>query len=77
MQKEKHTCQGELGINNSNTIISKMISGGSYDKCGLNAKYFEDGEWYCGTHAPSKIHERLMKKFAKWNQEKLNKPNHE
>lgn len=38
--------------------------------CSKKAKYFEDGKWYCGTHAPSRIKLRAEKKAAKQLAEK-------
>lgn len=64
--KEKHICSTIINDKASRDIITKMINGQADDKCGCNAKFFEDGEWYCGRHAPSKIKEREDKSYAKW-----------
>ena len=64
--KEKHICSATVNDKTSRQIMSKMINGYSDEICGCNAKYFEDGEWYCGKHAPSKIAERERISYEKW-----------
>ena len=49
MDNEKHIC------NVRTSYWPKLF-------CHNKAKYFEDGKWYCGTHAPSKIAEREAKR---------------
>jgi hypothetical protein len=66
---EKHTCSAIVNNNTSRQIIFKMINSMSHDICGCSAKYFEDGTWYCGRHAPSKIKERELKSYEKWKAE--------
>ena len=34
--------------------------------CGKPGKHEEDGKWWCGIHAPSKIAARKAKTFARW-----------
>jgi len=64
--KDKHICSATINDKTSRDIMSKMISGQSYETCGCSAKYFEDNEWFCGKHAPSKIQERSRKSYEKW-----------
>ena len=64
--KEKHICSSAINDKTSRQIVRKMIHGYSDEICGCNAKYFEDGEWYCGKHAPSKIAEREQISYEKW-----------
>ncbi len=71
--KEKHTCCATINDKTSRQIMSKMINGWEYDICGCNAKYFEDNDWYCGKHAPSKIAERQRVSYEKWVANKTNK----
>lgn len=67
--KEKYICSATVNDKTSRQIMSKMINGYSDEICGFNAKYFEDGEWYCGKHAPSKIAERERINYEKWKAE--------
>jgi hypothetical protein len=53
---EKHQCAG------------KTSGGGGFYRyaCAVNAKYFEEGKWWCHHHAPSKELERREKVNAKY-----------
>ena len=64
--KEKHICSATVNDKTSRQIMTKMINGYFDEICGCNAKYFEDNEWYCGKHAPSKIAERGRISYEKW-----------
>jgi hypothetical protein len=64
--KEKHICSATVNDKTSRQIMSKMINGYKDELCGCNAKFCEDGEWFCGKHAPSKIAERERKSYEKW-----------
>jgi hypothetical protein len=66
MSKEKHICSATINDKTSRQIMSKMINGFSNEICGCNAKYFEDNDWYCGKHSPSKIIERQRISYEKW-----------
>lgn len=70
-QDEKHICKSIINYRTSRQIMTKMINHYPDEVCGLNAKYFENGEWYCGKHAPSKIKEREDKAFLKWEQRRV------
>jgi len=61
-------CGCEINFSNSRDILSKLINGYNKEYCNNNAKYFEDGHWYCGKHAPSKIREREDKSYKKWQE---------
>jgi len=65
MAKEKHICNTIIN-QSSRDIISRMINRAKDEICGCNAKYNEEGIWYCGRHAPSKVKEREDKSFAAW-----------
>lgn len=54
MTTEKHRCAGKVSDNRR-----------SYP-CASNGRYEEEGRWWCGVHAPSKVSERYEKKRAKW-----------
>jgi hypothetical protein len=64
--KEKHICSATINDKTSRQIMSKMINGFCNEICGCNAKYFENDDWYCGKHAPSKISERERISYEKW-----------
>jgi hypothetical protein len=34
--------------------------------CGKTAKFQENGKWWCGTHAPSKVAAKRAVREAKW-----------
>ena len=57
---EKHTCSEK--VYRSSRVMRS-------DHCRLPAKYEEGGQWYCNTHAPSKIKERHDAKAAEWKRE--------
>ena len=56
MSNEKHTC----------TSMVSRDGGWHSGVCGKNAKFFEESEWWCGIHKPSKKKD----KEAKWKQER-------
>jgi hypothetical protein len=62
----KNICSAIVNNKTSRQIITKMLNGYSDEICGCNAKYFENNEWYCGRHAPSKIAERERISYEKW-----------
>jgi len=64
--KEKNICSATVNDKQSRQILIKVINGYPDEKCGCSAKYFEQNEWYCGKHAPSKIRERELKSYEKW-----------
>jgi len=68
MSKEKNKCCAETH-NGSRDIMSRMINNYEQPICGVNAKYFEGGHWYCGRHAPSKIRDREEKSYRKWQEQ--------
>jgi len=37
--------------------------------CAVPAKYEEDGKWWCGAHAPSKVAARWEAKTKRWREE--------
>ena len=53
--KERHDCAAKVYAFNS---------WHNY-RCKINATVFEDDQWYCGTHAPSKVAARKIKRAAK------------
>ena len=67
--KPKHTCTSVINHRTSRQIVSKMISRSDFERCGNNAKYFENNQWYCGKHAPSKEKERETKRFELWKKQ--------
>lgn len=42
--------------------------------CGRRAKINEWGQWWCGTHAPSKVAERRQKSDEKWRAKQKSTP---
>lgn len=62
----KHTCCAKINCSKSYDILRKTISNLPDEICGKTAKYFEDGFWFCGRHAPSKIEERGNLSYQKW-----------
>lgn len=58
-------CQSVVNDKSSRDVIRNMING-TKDICGCKAKYYEDGEWYCGTHAPSQVKKREQKRYNDW-----------
>lgn len=73
---KRYTCNCIVNYNTSRQIIAKMIQGTDYERCGCIAKYFEDNQWYCGKHAPSKIKERETKRYEQWKEKMQNKKMH-
>jgi hypothetical protein len=61
--KEKHTCCGRKGTGITAVLYHATFPGTG--KCDFNATYFEDGRWWCGKHAPSKVEERDQKSLQK------------
>jgi len=58
--KEKHDCSKKV-YGSNRTFFS---SG-----CSVNAKYFENEQWYCHHHAPSKINERREAERTEWKRQ--------
>ena len=58
MSENTHECEA---------MISPGGMYGSFNmyQCRKKAKYFEDGKWYCGLHAPSKIKDRRDRKLER------------
>lgn len=52
---EQHKCE------------AKCFKDWAHYACSKTAKYHENGKWWCGTHAPSKVKERADKSREKWN----------
>lgn len=46
------------------TVWRSLSNGSYFSDCEKRAKYEEDGKWWCGTHAPSKVAARRAKKRA-------------
>lgn len=53
---DKHTCEARTGM--------WSVHHRSRPACGKNAKYEEDGHWYCGIHRPSAVKARKEKSEA-------------
>jgi proteasome lid subunit RPN8/RPN11 len=66
MAKEKNICCATINDKTSRHIMRKMINGYPDEICGCKANYFENNEWYCGKHAPTKIEERQRISYEKW-----------
>ena len=62
----KHKCCAEINCD-SVDILRKCINRLPNEYCNKNAKYFEEGLWYCGKHAPSRILERQRLSYEKWS----------
>lgn len=56
--KEKHACEGKRYIRNGCC--------GWWHPCGKTARFCENGEWYCGIHAPSKVEVRKARSEARY-----------
>jgi hypothetical protein len=65
-EKDIHICSSEINWQGDKTL-ARIINHISPEYCQNTAKYFENGYWYCGLHAPSKIEERSGKRYAKWH----------
>ena len=65
-KKEKHKCEALINYNTGTQILTKIINGYDDEYCECNAKYFENGHWFCGKHAPSLIAKRESDRYFKW-----------
>ena len=66
--KEIYKCSSTVNDKTSRQVMTVMINKYDWETCGCNAKYFENGKWYCGKHAPSKVQEREQKRYDNWNE---------
>lgn len=66
-EKKNHTCEGQI----------HQHAGVGFYTCGVVAKYFEQGKWYCGKHAPSRVKARAAKidKAYEAKQKRIRKEN--
>ena len=47
----------------------KLVGGWNFHQCSNPGKRFEEGQWWCNIHAPSKKKDRQDKRNAEWERE--------
>jgi len=65
-KKEQHKCGALINYRTSTQILTKVINGYADEFCECNAKYFENGAWFCGKHAPNLVLKRENERYLKW-----------